>query len=75
MIDFVVGEGEPPVNLDLPHKGRRGGTLRTRYFGQLEGVTLEAKKLANEAAKKKGLSMHEWLDKLVKDQAKKDLAS
>ena len=75
LIDFVVGEGEPPVNLDLPHKGRRGGTLRTRYFGQLEGVTLEAKKLANEAAMKKGLSMHEWLDKLVKDQAKKDLAS
>ena len=75
LIDFVVGEGEPPVNLDLPHKGRRGGTLRTRYFGQLEGVTLEAKKLANEAAKKKGLSMHEWLDTLVKEQAKKDLAS
>lgn len=73
LIDFVVGEGEPPLNLDLPHKGRRGGTMRTRYFGQLEGVTVEAKKMAIEAAKKKGISLHEWLDNLVKEGAKKDL--
>jgi ubiquinone/menaquinone biosynthesis C-methylase UbiE len=73
LIDFVVGEGEPPVNLDLPHKGRRGGTLRTRYFGQLEGVTLEAKQAAIEAARKKGVSLHQWLDSLVKERAKKDL--
>ncbi len=75
LIDFVVGEGEPPVNLDLPHKGRRGGTLRTRYFGQLEGVTLEAKKAAIEAAKRKGVSLHEWLDSVVRERAKKDLGS
>ena len=75
LIDFMVGEGEPPINLDLPHKGRRGGTMRTRYFGQLEGVTLEAKKLAMEAAQKKGVSLHEWLDNLVKERAKKDLDS
>ncbi len=70
-----MGEGEPPVNLDLPHKGRRGGTLRTRYFGQLERVTLEAKQAAIEAARKKGVSLHQWLDSLVKERAKKDLES
>jgi ubiquinone/menaquinone biosynthesis C-methylase UbiE len=75
LIDFVVAEGEPPLNLDLPHKGRRGGTLRTRYYGQLEGVSLEAKKAAIEAAKAKGLSLHEWLDGVVKERAKKDLGS
>jgi len=75
LIDFVVGEGEPPVNLDLTHEGRRGGTLRTRYFGQLEGVTLEAKQAAIEAARKKGVSLHQWLDSLVKERAKKDLES
>lgn len=73
LIDFVVAEGEPPLNLDLPHKGRRGGTLRTRYFGQLEGVSLEAKKAAIEAAKAKGVSLHEWLDGAVRERAKKDL--
>lgn len=74
LIDFAVGEGEPPLNLDLQHKGSRGGSMRTRYFGQLEGVTLEAKKLAIEAAKKKGVSLHQWLDDLVREGAKKNLS-
>ncbi|MBI3620469.1 class I SAM-dependent methyltransferase [Candidatus Roizmanbacteria bacterium] len=70
LIDYKVGEGLPPINLDLPHQGRRGGTMRTRYFGQLEGVTLEAKKMAQDAAQKAGLSLHDWLDRLVRDGAK-----
>lgn len=74
LIEYRVGEGPPPLNLDLPHKGRRGGTMRTRYYGQLEGVTLETKELALEAAKKRGVSLHAWLDDLVSNQAKKDLS-
>src|SRR5438093_5926399 len=27
LIDYRVGDGFPSLNLDLPHKGRRGGTL------------------------------------------------
>jgi ubiquinone/menaquinone biosynthesis C-methylase UbiE/uncharacterized protein YbaR (Trm112 family) len=73
LIDFSVGEGEPPLNLDLPHQGRRGGSMRTRHFGQLEGVTLEAKKLAIEAAAKEGVSLHQWLDALVRQGARKSL--
>jgi SAM-dependent methyltransferase len=73
LIDYRVGDGPPPLNLDLPHKGRRGGTMRTRYYGQLEGVTPETKKMAQEAAEKRGISLHEWLDKLVKEAAKRDL--
>lgn len=71
LIDFKVGDGTPPLNLDLPHAGWRGGTMRSRYFGRLEGVTPEAKKLAIETAKKSGLSVHDWLDKLVRDAAAK----
>jgi ubiquinone/menaquinone biosynthesis C-methylase UbiE/uncharacterized protein YbaR (Trm112 family) len=74
LIDFAVGDGEPPLNLDLQHEGRRGGSMRTRYFGQLEGVTLEAKKLAIEAARKKGVSLHQWLDDLVREGARKNLS-
>ena len=66
VIGFTKGDGPPPLNLDLPHRGWRGGTLRTRYYGLLEGVTLEAKALAREAAAAAGLSVHEWLDRLVK---------
>ncbi|HTF03196.1 MAG TPA: methyltransferase domain-containing protein [Bacteroidia bacterium] len=73
LLDFVVGEGEPTANFDYDIPGVRGGTYRTRYEGQLEGVKPETKKLAYEAARKKKVSMHDWLDKLVKEAAKKEL--
>jgi len=74
LIDFKVGDGSPPVDIDLPHKGWRGGTMRTRYYGQLEGVTPEARKMAIEAAKAQGVSVHEWLDSLVRKAAKSNPA-
>ncbi len=66
LIDFNVGDGSPLVDIDLPHKGWRGGTIRTRYYGRLEGVTPEAREMAIESAKKQGVSVHEWLDSLVR---------
>jgi ubiquinone/menaquinone biosynthesis C-methylase UbiE len=72
VISFRKGDGPPPLNLDLPHKGWRGGTMRSRYFGVLEGVTPEAKELARKAAASAGLSVHEWLDRLVRKQAAGD---
>jgi ubiquinone/menaquinone biosynthesis C-methylase UbiE len=73
LIDFKAGDGPPPVDMDLPHKGWRGGSMRTRYYGRLEGVTPEARKMAIEAAKSRGVSVHEWLDVLVRSAAKADL--
>jgi ubiquinone/menaquinone biosynthesis C-methylase UbiE len=75
VISFRNDEGAPPLNLDLQHAGRRGGSMRTRYFGQLEGVSIEAKGEAQEAAAKRGISMHQWLDEAVRAQAKRDLKS
>jgi ubiquinone/menaquinone biosynthesis C-methylase UbiE len=73
VVTFRKGDGPPALNLDLPHKGWRGGTMRSRYFGVMEGVSLEAKELAREAAASAGLSIHEWLDHLVRKQAALDL--
>jgi ubiquinone/menaquinone biosynthesis C-methylase UbiE len=73
VITFRKGDGPPPVDLDLPHKGWRGGTMRSRYFGVLEGVTPEAKELARRAAASAGVSVHEWLDRLVRKQAAQDI--
>lgn len=73
VISFTVGEGPPTANFDLPHKGRRGGTMRTRYYGQLEGVSLDAKKQAIAAAAAAGKSLHEWLDDAVRAKAARDL--
>lgn len=75
LIDFKVGSGLPKINLDLPHKGTRGGTMRTRYFGQLEGVTPETKKKAYEAAAKSGKSIFEWLDDCLRKKAEEELES
>jgi ubiquinone/menaquinone biosynthesis C-methylase UbiE len=73
LITFRKGDGPPPLDLDLPHKGWRGGTMRSRYFGVLEGVTPEAKDLVKQAAASAGLSIHEWLDRVVRRQAAEDL--
>lgn len=73
LIDFAVGEGEPQADFDFVIPGPRGGTHRTRYEGQLEGVTTEAKALAYKAQEKSGKSMHQWLDELVKTEAKRQL--
>jgi ubiquinone/menaquinone biosynthesis C-methylase UbiE len=69
VIDFRVGDGPPRVDLELPIPGKRGGTHQTRYYGALEGVTLEAKEMARQAAEASGLSMHEWLDRAVRAAA------
>jgi ubiquinone/menaquinone biosynthesis C-methylase UbiE len=69
VIDFRVGERVPKVDFDKPILGFRGGTHRTRYYGVLEGVTIEAKELAHQAARASGLSLHEWLDRAVRSQA------
>jgi ubiquinone/menaquinone biosynthesis C-methylase UbiE len=73
LIDFTVGEGEPSAAFDLEIPGRRGGTLRNRYYGKLEGVKPETKKMALSAAERTGKSMHDWLDEVVRKAASDDL--
>ncbi len=72
-LSFTVGVGEPIADFDFEIPGERGGTHRTRFYGQLEGVTLEAKRLAHEAREKRNISMHAWLDEAVRSAADRDL--
>ena len=39
LISFEVSKNGPYMDLDVPHKGSRGGTMMTRYYGKLEGVS------------------------------------
>lgn len=73
VIDFEVGEGEPQADFDFQIPGVRGGTHRTRYYGQLEGVSPEVKRLAQLARAKTGKSMHDWLNEVVGAAAQRDL--
>ncbi|MGE0590829.1 MAG: class I SAM-dependent methyltransferase [Cyclobacteriaceae bacterium] len=73
VVDYRVGVGEPEGNFDLELPGERGGTFNTRYYGKLEGVTKETKDLVVQARKKLGISLHQWLDDLIRSEAEKIL--
>ena len=72
-ISFDVETGEPYANLDFEIPGIRGGTHRTRYYGQLEGVEPEVVNLAQKAREKSGVSMHSWLNRVIREAAQQDL--
>ncbi|MCC3860005.1 class I SAM-dependent methyltransferase [Pseudemcibacter aquimaris] len=67
IISYKVGEGEPYMNIDLIHKGLRGGSARTRYYGQLEGVSDKAKEKIVRLAKKNNISISELLTNTILD--------
>ena len=73
VISFDIGEGAPSADFDFIIPGARGGTHRTRYYGNLEGLSEEAVALAKEAREKTKLSMHEWLNKAIKEYAERSL--
>lgn len=73
LIEFSVGNGEPMADYHIPIPGERGGTHWTRYYGNLEGVSPETKNLALKAKDKLGISMHQWLDELIRKEAEKIL--
>jgi ubiquinone/menaquinone biosynthesis C-methylase UbiE len=75
VIDFRVGVGEPYADFDFEIPGMRGGTHKTRFYGQLEGVKPETKELAWKARELLGLSMHSWLDEIVRKEAEKVLST
>lgn len=73
LLSFTVGVGEPQADFDFEIPGARGGTHRTRMYGQLEGVSPEAKEMAQRAREKRDVSLARWLDEVVRDAARRDL--
>ena len=56
----------PLIDIDVPHIGERGGSIRTRYYGKLEGVSEEARAIAKMEAQRHGMSIYRWLDGVIK---------
>lgn len=67
VIEFNVSDKPPQINIDVPHIGRRGGTIRTRYFGQLEGVDPALRDRIYAEAERQGLSRVEYIESLLRD--------
>ncbi len=70
LISFEVGEGEPKANFDFDIPGLRGGTYRTRYEGEIEGVKPDIKKQIYNHAKTLNVSVHDWLNQTLSDALK-----
>ena len=67
LIEYTVSKNPLFIDIDLPHVGTRGGSIRSRYFGKLEGIDPELKKRLYSEAKSKGISRVELLEKLIKN--------
>jgi ubiquinone/menaquinone biosynthesis C-methylase UbiE len=66
LIAFTVGAGTPRLNMDLEHKGKRGGTLRTRFYGVLEGIDPILKSRMSETAEAAKISESAWTEMAVR---------
>lgn len=45
--------------------------MRTRYFGQLEGVTDASKTFVLQDAAQRGISVHDWLEQVIQEKQRK----
>lgn len=66
IIEFTVSDKPLQLNIDVPHIGRRGGSIRTRYFGQLEGVDPALRDRIYAEAERQGLSRVEYIESLLR---------
>jgi ubiquinone/menaquinone biosynthesis C-methylase UbiE len=74
VIEFVVSDQPFKVEIDIPHVGRRGGTIRTRYFGQLEGIDPALRDRIYEKAAKAGKSRVDFLESLLRSGLSKKVS-
>lgn len=66
VIEFTVSDSAPHINIDIPHVGKRGGSIRTRYFGQLEGIDPALRDKIYAEAERLGISRVEYLESSLK---------
>lgn len=72
LISYTVAEGLPAIDPHVPHKGRRGGTMWTRYRGQLEGVSEATREGVLRAAEAAGVSTHQWLETVLGEALRRE---
>jgi SAM-dependent methyltransferase len=65
VLEFTVSDEPLRINIDVPHVGKRGGSIRTRYYGELEGIAPEIRDRIYEAAEKAGKSRVDYMESLL----------
>ena len=67
LIRFTKADGPPPVDIDVKHLGYRGGSVRTRHFGAIEGIDVNLKRALYDRARQGDTSVSEILADLVRE--------
>lgn len=60
----------PNVDLDIKHIGPRGGTIRKRFYGELEGVDPALARVSRKIAKDAGLDYVTFLENAIQKEVK-----
>ncbi|XOV79175.1 MAG: class I SAM-dependent methyltransferase [Aestuariibacter sp.] len=68
LLSYDVGESIPFMNIDVPHKGIRGGSARTRYYGKVEGIDPKLRASLYKIAEEKKVSVEKILSEMVRKQ-------
>jgi ubiquinone/menaquinone biosynthesis C-methylase UbiE len=66
VIEFQASQEPLPVNIDVPHLGKRGGTIRSRHFGQMEGVDPALRDRIYQEAERRGMSRVAFLESALR---------
>ena len=66
LIGFDKSSGLPDIDLDVAHKGLRGGSIRKRHFGKLEGVDPDLRNKIYAIAKERQTSVSAILEDLIR---------
>jgi ubiquinone/menaquinone biosynthesis C-methylase UbiE len=72
VIEFQASTEPLPIDIDVPHIGKRGGTIRSRYFGRMEGVTPDLRDRIYEEAERRGMSRVAFLESALRAALDKD---
>lgn len=62
VIECEAGVEAPSIDIDVPHLGKRGGTIRSRHFGRMEGVDPTLRDQVYEEAERRGMSRVAFLE-------------
>jgi ubiquinone/menaquinone biosynthesis C-methylase UbiE len=72
VIEFQASTEPLPIDIDVPHIGKRGGTIRSRYFGRMEGVSPGLRDRIYEEAERLGMSRVAFLESALHAALDKD---
>lgn len=65
VLEYRASDEPPAVDVDVRHVGRRGGSVRTRYHGRLEGIDPALRDRIYAEAEALGRSRVEYLEELL----------